>query len=114
MPLIAMADLRSDSSFESRAFRTTWEDHLQLFKKSGLVRTLECSPIDTIVYKADLYGLLRKNGVEKHLLWATMRLNDYTNPQQYAGERAIFLIPDEDQLTRIAAAVASRQKLALK
>ena len=113
MPLIALIDSASSLNYESVAFRNAVEDHLQLLKYSGNVQTLNAVPIDAVVFEGDLYGILAKLGVEKRIRWTTMRLNGYTSPQEYAGERTMFLIPDIDVLDRLASAVAGRQGLQL-
>jgi hypothetical protein len=113
MPLIRLLDDSRSVNFETAAFRTAVEDHLQLLKTSAGVQTLSGQAIDAVVFEGDLYGFLAKLGVEKRIRWTAMRMNGYTSPQEYAGERIVFVIPDIDQLDRLASAVASRQLLQL-
>lgn len=111
MPLIGMLDASTSAKYESDAFRTAVEDHLQILKYSVGAQTLSAQPIDAHVFDGDLYGLFAKLNVEKRIRWATMRVNGYTSPQEYAGDRTVFIVPDIDQLDRLATTVASRQGL---
>lgn len=113
MPIIGLLEISSSSNYETQAFRTAVEDHLQLLKNGSGVQSLNAPALDCMVYEGDLYGLFAKLGVEKRIRWTAMRMNGYTSPQEYARDRAIFLIPDIDVLDRLASAVAGRQGLQL-
>lgn len=111
MPLYFLAKPQTVASFETDAFRTAVEDHLSNLKNQSSTQTLQCLPIDAEVYRGDLFGLLSKMGIEHRLRWTTMRMNGYTSPQDYDGEKVIFLIPNIDSMDRLASTVAARRGL---
>lgn len=111
MTLISLLEDSVVANFETNAFRNAVEDHLQLLKAGSGAQTVNAADIDAVVFEGDLYGLFSKIGIEKRIRWTAMRMNGYTSPQEYAGDRTIFVIPDIDVMDRLAQAVASRQGL---
>lgn len=91
-----------DLSYYSDGFRIIIETHLQwlINHETTSVSTVEAG--DGYRYSGDLDGLFSFIGLQTDMFWVTMRMNGYTSPIEYAGDKLDFLIPNRSTLNFLA------------
>lgn len=77
------------------------EDHLTALQSSANTSREVLEDKDTYRYEADFYNLLKSLGVPEELWYATLRVNGFTNPDQYTEDHRVLLLPSEDDVARI-------------
>lgn len=87
-----------EPNYFSGAFRSIIEDHLKMLKNTASRANIEISPINTIKYRGDFYGLLHSMSVPPEQHWITLRLNDLHAPTDYLGDFDTLLLPDKNQI----------------
>lgn len=101
---MALKDLmRDDGSaiYYDPVFRGVLEDHLSYLRALTSTTRLAVPPGEAYRFEFDLYGFLAKYGVPVQLHWVTMRMNNYTSPEEFTGEVSELLIPDHTVVDRI-------------
>ena len=89
------------TAFYDEKFRAILEDHIAFLKSNVNTKTVRVVGVDAIKYRGDLNGYLTLIKVPHHHHWITMRLNDFTNPNQFDETIQILYIPDQSLLEKI-------------
>lgn len=76
------------------AFMSVLEDHMTYLRNNASTNILSIDPMNAYKYEFDLFGLLLLHNVPKHLHWVTMRVNNYSSPNDFDRTRLTLLVPD--------------------
>ncbi len=113
----SMVKLGDDIYYEE-SFRNVLETHLTLLKRSN--SKAELIPNDLVYqFEGNFLGLLRNRGIQQHLHWLYMRVNGFTNPNEFGAELrssqqravAFYLVsPDLNFVEQIKALFLTQKK----
>lgn len=94
------------------AFRNVLEDHLSYLRALQSTVRRAVSPGEAYRFEYDLFGLLKIYGVEAHLHWVVMRLNNYTSPDEFRADVTELLVPDATVVDRIRQSHQATRRIA--
>lgn len=102
MTVISKLSRVGDVNYYTDGFRNIVETHLNY-----LVNHVTTEPRSVEVgvawrHKGDFDALLRYMGIPDDLFWVTMRMNGYTSPTMYDGDKQEILVPARDTLNLLA------------
>lgn len=96
--------------FYDNDFRVIIETHLEWLRRHPATQLISVEADIMHKNQYDLYGLLSDLKVVKSNHWITMRMNDYTNPNQYDEGHDTLLIPDQGVVTTLTTSYLSTKK----
>lgn len=100
MKINGLATYKNDVENINNDYFKIIEDSLYVLKtKKKEVRAVE--PYLTHKYKSDFYGLLTELKVPVPLHYATLRINDMKNPNEYLGDENFIYIVNESYLNAL-------------
>lgn len=82
-------------------FRKLMRDHVGYFVNEGKNRQISIDINECYRYRGDLMGLLMSNGMSTRLAWLVCVINGFDDPLLYDGERNVFIVPAEQELSLI-------------
>ena len=81
--------------------RNALEAMLVTFRSSPRTTQQSLEPIDGVVYRSDLFGLLTKYGVNPSYHWFIMRLNNFFSPYEFNEGTTTLLMPNTSDLKAV-------------
>lgn len=93
-----MLKSKTNNVFFTRKTIRMFESELSNIKRSGKLKYVSIDQSIKNKFIGDLYGLLEEQGVRKELHYVTMRLNDFSNSQDFDGKLPFLLIPDKEYI----------------
>lgn len=93
--------------FYNPDFRRMVETHLVWLRSLSSENRLQIDPAKAYKYTADFYGLLQEEAIQAQHHWITLRLNNYTAPTDYLGDRLEIIVPDLTAVERLVRAFST-------
>ncbi len=89
-------------------FRIWIESMLPTLKKN-LSKVITVDHVDAFRYQGDLYGLFEKYGIGKPEHYVCMLVNGYRNPNDYAGDKMLFDVPNMSTVSALKGVYRTRR-----
>lgn len=108
---MALSDLMvdpGDDLFYDSDFRNVLEDHMT-YLRDNFSQVKMISPDQSYQWRGDMFGLLDVLGYARQYHWLIMRLNQFTSPLQFHENVLAILVPDTDEVNRIAQSHKTKQ-----
>ena len=103
MKVLNRVEISGFSTFQTQSYRTEAEGFVAHARRLNQYQLREIEPYLTIAFKGDFYGLLRKLQVPPSMWYATLRLNNLSNPMDYLGQENSILLFNSDFMTLLKA-----------
>lgn len=109
--LTKLANKKAYTDYYDESFKNTLEAHLPTLRNSAKTRTVVISPLQSVVYKGNLYGLLNELRVPSFQHWIVMRLNAMFSSFELDDSISTLLLPDMAELEQLRLSWKASQKV---